>query len=135
MQGKPVFSPSQAALASIFGGPLAATYFIRHNYQALGQVRAAQKALHLGSFIVIAILFLMPMLPKDFPTILISLPVIIFTRFFIENKQFTKQKIEQDQALEFQSIARVVITSVVCFFINLALIFALALFLALSVPA
>lgn len=137
MQNKstPVFSPSQAALGSIFGGPLAATYFIRHNFKALGQERGAQKVLHIGSFIVIVVLCLMPMLPKEFPTILISLPVIIFTRYFIEKKQFTKQQVVDHQTLEFQPVVRVVIASLACFLINMALIFSLALLLAFTVPA
>jgi len=130
-----VFSPSQAALGCVFGGPLAAAYFIRHNFKALGQEQAVRKTVNIGSFIVIVVICMMPLLPKEFPSILLNLPAVIFARYFIENKQFTKQQIEDDQTLVFQSVNKVVGVSVICLCISLALVFALALFLAFSAGA
>ena len=129
MQVKNVYSPGQAALASILGGPLAATWFIRHNYQMHGNERAASKTVNIGAFVVIAVLFSLPLLPSGFPSILISLPVIIFTRYFIEQKQFNRQHIDDSEELEYQPVSKVVAVSLACFCINLAMVFALAMFL------
>lgn len=128
MQKKKVYSPGQAALASILGGPLSATWFIRHNYLMQGNESAASKCINAGAFIVIAVLFSLPLLPSGFPTILISLPVIIFTRYFIEQKQFNRQQIDDSEIYECQPLLRVVTVSLCCFCINLAMMFALAIF-------
>ena len=62
-----VYSLKQVFAGSFLGGPIALVYFLRNNFQVLGNNSAASKTLLWGVLFNFAILAAFPFLPKHFP--------------------------------------------------------------------
>lgn len=69
-----LYSPRQIYMASFLGSPIAAAWFIRHNFTTLGNRSALQRTLWLGLAATIAVVVAALFLPKQFPNAL--LPVL-----------------------------------------------------------
>jgi hypothetical protein len=107
MNGKKVYSPTQAAAGAFLGGPIAAAYFIKQNYVALENNDLVKKTLMLGSVIVALLVVTLPFLPENFPNMAIPIATIISTRLLVENFQFKKEDISNNENLDFHSNWRV----------------------------
>ena len=114
MNKQSVYSPTQAALGSFFGGPLASVIFIKSNYRVLGNSGAEKKTLIYGAILLLALIGLLPFLPDKFPDMAIPIATIFATRAIIEKYQFTKQAIVESSSLTFQSNWRVFWVSLLC---------------------
>lgn len=98
-----VYSPSQGMAGTFLAGPLASTYFIAKNYLALGNQANYKKTVLFGVLASAVIISILPFLPDGFPGFAIPITNIIFTRFFIEQYQFTKQSVIEKGAYAFYS--------------------------------
>lgn len=130
MNKQAVYSPTQAALGSFLGGPLASVIFIKHNYRVLGNSEAEKKTLLYGAVLLAALIGLLPFLPDRFPNMAIPIATIFATRAIIEKYQFTKRAIADSSSLTFQSNWRVVWLSLSC--LVLFLLAAIAVMLGLD---
>lgn len=116
MNKQRVYSPTQAALGSFLGGPLASVVFLRWNFQALGNKDAENKTIIFGSIFILALIGILPFLPDKFPNMVIPLATVLGTRMIVEKNQFTKQTISESDSLEFTSNWRVLWVSLLCLF-------------------
>jgi hypothetical protein len=107
LEAKRAFSPSQGALGTFLGGPLAGTYYLRANYLALGQPKRAWQATVYGIIASLGILAVLPFLPEKTPNVVIPLAYAITVRLLIERGQLTKQKILESKEWTFHSNWRV----------------------------
>jgi hypothetical protein len=107
MNGKKVFSPTQAAAGAFLGGPMAAVYFIKQNFGALENTDLVKKTYILGTVIVALLVLVLPFLPESFPNMAIPIATIISTRLLVENLQFKKEDISNNENLDFHSNWRV----------------------------
>jgi hypothetical protein len=60
---KRVFSPAQGGIGTFVGGPIAGTYFLRANFQALGDAKRARLTTVWGVVVCVLILLVLPFLP------------------------------------------------------------------------
>jgi len=125
MSQNKVYSPTQAALGSFIGGPIASIYFIKQNYHAINRNEFASKALTYGGAIVVFLVALLPFLPENFPNMIIPLVTVVLTRVIVEKYQFDRKQIVEDESLNFHSGWQVFIVGVVsfCLFIFAAMSF------------
>jgi len=125
MSQNKVYSPTQAALGSFIGGPIASVYFVFQNYQAINKREFASKALTFGGAIVVFLVALLPFLPDDFPNMVIPLATVVLTRVMVEKYQFDRKTIVEDESLNFHSGWRVFFVGVIsfCLFIVSAMSF------------
>ena len=120
MSENKVYSPTQAALGALLGGPIASTYFIKQNFSTLNKEQAIKSTLLIGGIIVFILLATIPFTPDEFPNIAIPLITVISTRLIIEKFQFTKANIVENENLNFHSNWKVLsigIISMLIFFI------------------
>lgn len=103
MSARKVLSPAQIALGSVWGGPLAAVYFLRKNYIAIGNEDYAQKSLVLGIIFVALLVGVLPFLPENFPRIALPLAYSLGARAISEATQLKKDQIKSSAEYEFES--------------------------------
>ncbi len=118
-----VYSPTQAAIGTFIGGPLASLIFIKQNYKALKNHEAERKTLLIGGLSCLVVLAALPFLPEKFPNMVIPIITIAITRAWVEQKQFTKAAIEASEELDFHSNWNVAGISLTCLAISFAAVF------------
>jgi hypothetical protein len=100
---KPIYSPRQISAISFLGGPIAAVYFLRHNFLALGNPVAAAHTLWWGIGFNIALIAALPFLPKHAPHIFIPLMYSLVALSIADAKQMKKESIAASTEFCFQS--------------------------------
>lgn len=129
MEVKKVLSPAQIAGGSFLGGPIAAVYYLRKNYLAIGKEDLAQKVLIYGVLFVIFLLGLLPFLPEKFPNMVLPLAYCLAARQIAETTQLKKAQIEGSEEYTFESNWRIlgvgILTLLMFLVVGVAVIFAL----------
>lgn len=98
-----IYSPNQIALGSLWGGPIAVVYFLYRNYISLGNLEYAKKTILLGSFLIIALVGLLPFLPEKFPHMAIPLTYTLLGKQLAIKTQLSKEKIKNNKKYSFES--------------------------------
>src|ERR1041385_123344 len=107
MDKTPIYSPKQIFAGSILGGPIALVYFLRSNFQRLGNYAAGAQTLLWGVLFNITILAAMPFLPKHFPNYVLPLVYSWVARGIANAKQLNKESIAASPQFCFHSNWRV----------------------------
>ena len=107
MNKTPIYSPRQVSAGSFLGGPIALVYFLRNNFQRLGNNAAAAQTLLWGILFNIAILASIPFLPKHFPHYVIPLAYSLAAQGIAGAKQMKKESIAASLQFCFHSNWRV----------------------------
>jgi hypothetical protein len=107
----PVFSPTQGAVGTFVGGPLAGTYLLRTNYLAKGDRRNAMKVTLWGIALTLALLVALPYIPDSLPTPVIPISYAVAVRVIIEKMQFTKAQIASSTTFSFHAPGRVALVA------------------------
>ena len=105
---KRMFSPNQALGAAFLGGPFAATYVIRANYEAMGNTRAALRTLLIGGALSLLLIGTLPFIPSGVPNQVLPLAYSFTTRYVVQSFQMSKTKIASTEGVTFQPNGRVV---------------------------
>ena len=108
-----VYSPTQVACGTI-GGPVGLIYFLKANFDALGNKSAARKTVLLGIILIIALVLIVPQLPNDSSSIPTTIAYIAIARFVATRYQLTKAAIELSDVYEFHSNWRVLGHALLC---------------------
>ncbi len=119
-----VYSPTQGAVGTFLGGPLAAVRYLSVNYAALEQPQRVRATLAWGLAISLAFLLLFPFIPDRVPRLLFPLVMSWAARLLIEKGQFSKEAIATSDRFRFQSNWRVAGVSLLGTLVFLALAFA-----------
>jgi hypothetical protein len=98
-----IYTPNQVALGSYLGGPLAAIYFLKGNFDTLGKDALSKKTILIGTLISIVLLSLMPFIPESTPNSLIPLLYLIPAIIVVKKFQLSKQEIFESPEFSFQS--------------------------------
>ena len=125
MESSKVLSPNQILAGSFWGGPIAAVYYLRRNYIALGKDDYAQKTLAYGIIIIVFLLGLLPFLPEKFPNMILPLAYSFAAMQLATSTQLRKQMIEESDEYEFESnfkIFGVGLVTLVFFLVSVALV-------------
>lgn len=130
MSGISIYSPKQVSAGSFLGGPIAAVYFLRRNFQALGNPDAARRTLWWGIVFNIAVAAVIPFLPDRFPNYVLPLAYSWAAYGIAASKQLSKETIASSPEFSFESNWRVVGIAIVFLVATVALWFALFFLLA-----
>ncbi|MCH1918543.1 hypothetical protein L9G15_03740 [Shewanella sp. A3A] len=122
-----LFSPTQIAVATFIGGPLAAVYTIKENYRAMNLPELHKASMIYGLLLTVLIFTIIWFLPENFPTIALNLLYIVAVRYWVEKKQISREQIEQAEQFDFQSNGQVFGISIVAMFATLAVIFGIVM--------
>ena len=117
MSESKVYSPIQAAMGALLGGPIASVYFIKNNFSVLGDNESVKKSNFYGSLAIVILLAILPFLPENFPNMVITIITVVSTRLSIEKLQFKKEDISNNELLDFQSNWRVFFVGLISFVI------------------
>lgn len=110
-----VYSPTQAAMGALVGGPVGLIYFLYRNFSTLGNVTAARKCLIFGALLVPALLALLLSLPSNISSIPFTIFYVVVARFVAEKYQLSKQDIAGSSGYTFKSNWNVLGVGLLCF--------------------
>jgi len=103
-----LFSPHQVLLGAFLGGPPAAIYFIKKNFDVLENHQGVRNILLFGTIFTITILGVLFFLPEKSPNIIMPLIYSWLAYYIVEHFQLSKQKIIDSATYRFESAWKVV---------------------------
>ena len=80
MQKIAIYSPVQVVTCSFFGGPFAAVFVLKKNFDALGDKAGSLKTIIWGSVFIVLLFLSLPFLPEKFPHYVLPLAYSIAAR-------------------------------------------------------
>lgn len=98
-----VYSPIQVQAGTFIGGPLAAIYFLRGNFTALGMENEAKKTLQIGLALSLLLVLVLPYIPEATPGMLIPLLYFAPVAMIVKKHMLTKEDIEISEDYGFHS--------------------------------
>jgi len=109
-----LYSPSQVFCGTLLGGPVGLIYFLRENFSALGDDSAMAKTVLYGGLLILGLLVIPLLLPKNFPSIMFVIAYIVTAESISEKYQKTKQEIIDSPQHDFHSNWRVIGFGLLC---------------------
>lgn len=100
---KKLYSPMQVSIATYLGGPLAAIYFLKVNFDALGKKEFANKTLFFGSLIAIVLISVIPIITQYASSSIIPLFYLFPVMYVVHKYQMSKMDIIESKEYEFRS--------------------------------
>jgi hypothetical protein len=122
--GSKMFSPIQAGVAAFMGGPLAATYVLRKNFLALGNMGRARSTLTWGLILSALIILIIPFIPDWLPNMASSVIYLVVTNLVMQKYQLSRNQIIESDRYRFQSN----------WLVLLVIVLAITLLIAVAVP-
>lgn len=98
-----MYSPNQISLGTYLGGPFAAIYFLKRNFDALNKEDLSKKTMQIGILFSIIILATMPFIPENTPNLLIPMLYLIPVIIVVGKHQMKKEEIIESSEHDFQS--------------------------------
>ena len=127
MRKTKLYSPAQIRTGVVLGGPIAAIYFLRKNFIALGKSAEANQTIIYGAIYTVVLTVVAFFIPRGL-TILGSLVTMAIAGNIAERRQLKKAEITASEHHELQSNWRTFFQSVLFLVLELIAIFG-ALFL------
>ena len=109
-----VYSPTQIACGALVGGPIGLIYFLMTNFSLLNDDVGKRNVLYTGIAFIIALLFILPMLPDDFPNSPFTVAYVVVARLVADKYQMTKKAIIESERHQFQSSWKAFGISLIC---------------------
>lgn len=103
-----IYSPNQVKAGAFLGGPLAAVYLLKSNYEALEKRDLASLTLWIGLGGTLLLIALLSVVPEHFPKMVIPLAYSLGAGYFASEFQVRKDAISASERLTFQSNWKVV---------------------------
>lgn len=88
------YSKGQVFWGTILGGPIAAVYFLKKNFDAMGNRELSQKTITLGSLIVLLLVLVLPFLPDFIPSVAYSIAYGFTARMIYEQQQTSLKDVQ-----------------------------------------
>lgn len=98
-----MYSPTQIAAGTYLGGPFAGIYFLKSNFDTLGQSELSKKTLLIGCIITILLIGILPFVPENTPNSLIPILYLIPVVMIVKRYQLSKEAILESTEYSFQS--------------------------------
>lgn len=103
-----MYSPVQVGVGTFLGGPIAAIYFLKTNFDTLGKATLSKKTLQIGVMLTFVLILAMPFIPDSVPNNIIPIMYLIPVIMIVKNHQLTKEQILNSDEYSFQSNWKVV---------------------------
>jgi hypothetical protein len=98
-----LYSLTQIALGTYLGGPLAAIYFLKGNFDVLGKEGMSKKTLQIGLAVSLILIIILPFLPEATPNTIIPMLYLIPVIMIVKKHQISKDVIIGSDEYDFQS--------------------------------
>jgi hypothetical protein len=98
-----LYSPTQIGIGTYVGGPLAAMYFLKGNYDTLGDELSSKKATLIGIIVSLLIIGILPFIPEHTPNMLIPMLYLIPVILIAKKEHLSKIEIQDSSEYSFQS--------------------------------
>ena len=109
----PLYSPNQIAAGAFLGGALSAVYMLWSNFKRLNRSSEATLTVAIGSVFVIAMIVVLPFLPRSFPNMAIPLAYTLTAKAIANKVQVKKADIAAFADYVFESNWRVAAVALV----------------------
>lgn len=83
------YTKGQILLGTFIGGPLAAIYFLKKNFDAMGDANQSQKTVKIGLILLVFLLVILPLLPEAIPSVAYSVAYAAATHTIYAHHQQT----------------------------------------------
>lgn len=100
---KKVYSPVQIWMGTFIGGPFAAMYFLKSNFDILGKPLLSKITIQIGLAASILLLLVLPFLPENFPNNIIPIIYFVPVVMVVKQHQLTKKEISESPEYDFHS--------------------------------
>lgn len=100
---KKLYTPTQIALGTYLAGPFAAIFFLKRNFEALGDEVFARKTLRIGLVLSFLFLTILSFLAEVAPSVAIPVLYLVPVIMVVKNYQMSKDEIRNSEAYSFQS--------------------------------
>lgn len=117
-----LYTPRQVITGTIFGGPIAATYFIKQNYDAVVDTSLSSKTLMVGVIFSLVLLLVLPFIPEWVPGVVVYMPYLIFVGVFANKHLLSKDIIINSDEYMPQSSIKVLLIALLILAFNIVLI-------------
>jgi hypothetical protein len=121
---KKLYSTSQIYGGSFLGGPFAAIYFLKKNFDVIEQYDLSRKTLWLGLLGTFVLISILPFLPEKFPNLVIPIFYSTYASSLAAKHKFKKHEIISANIYELHSNWRVLIIAIL----------AIVVFFAAAIP-
>lgn len=88
-----LYSSTQIGVGTFFFGPIAAMFYLKHNFNALGRRNMAQKIVAGGLIYAFLMAVVIYFLPEDFADIIISAVNLAAVMLIMQNKGMKKEEL------------------------------------------
>lgn len=109
-----LYTPTQVALGTFFGGIVGFVWFLRENFVALGNTDAARNTVLGGVALLVVVLGIGFALPRGGGSIGIAIAMMALARWIAERHQMTKDAIAASSDHDFHSSWRVFGIALAC---------------------
>ena len=107
-----LYTPRQVIIGTFFGGPVAATYFIKQNYDAVFDSSLSSKTLTIGGTFSLALLLVIPFIPEWVPGVVVYMPYFVFVAIFANKHLLSKDMIINSDEYVPQSSIKVLLLAI-----------------------
>lgn len=111
------YTGNQILIGTFVGGPLAAIYYLKKNFDAMGRVDYARKTIQYGALIIVIMLALVPFLPTFIPGVAYAIAYAAAAKAIYE--QHHKIALKDGPRYSHWNVAGVAILSIIAFVIIL----------------
>lgn len=118
-----LYSPGQVAAGTFLGGPLAAIYLLKKNFEGADDQKKAKKIASIGCLLVVLSTFVVVLLPENFPGGIIPILFTIAAYQYTKDNFPSKEDIQASETYQLQSGWGVFGISIGMLVIHCALIF------------
>lgn len=87
-----IYTPMQAVLGSLLGGPAAAIYYISKNYYAFGNKKAGKITIIIGSSIILIAAIAVNIFFEAIPSTAIPIATMLSAHFIINREHISEKK-------------------------------------------
>ena len=88
-----LYSSAQIGVGTFFFGPIAAMFYLKHNFNALDRRNMAQKVVAGGMLYALLMAVVLYFLPEDFADVVISAVNLTVVMLIIQNKGMKKEEL------------------------------------------
>lgn len=113
-----IYSPRQIQVATFFGGPFAAAYFLKSSFESINKHELASKSFIFSLISSVLIIGILPFLPEKMPNNVIPLLYLIPVVALLKKHYFTKEEIIDSKDFEIESswkVAGISLASVIIY--------------------
>ncbi|KJG36576.1 hypothetical protein UA32_16370 [Photobacterium angustum] len=98
-----LYTPVQVGIGTYIGGPFAAMYFLKGNFDVLDKPELSKKVIVVGIAFSIVLFAALPFIPESLPNNVIPIMYLVPVLLMMKNHHLTKKEILESELYDFHS--------------------------------